>query len=43
LLDGKATRPDGGSAAQLIPPLFGLEGVGLVTWNSDLVQFLKSL
>jgi mono/diheme cytochrome c family protein len=33
MLDGKATRPDGGSAAQLIPPLFGLEGVGLVTWN----------
>lgn len=33
LLDGKATRPDGGSAAALIPPLFGLEGVGLVTWN----------
>jgi hypothetical protein len=33
LLDGKATRPDGGSAAVLIPPLFGLEGVGLMTWN----------
>jgi hypothetical protein len=33
LLDGKVTRPDGGSAAVLIPPLFGLEGVGLMTWN----------
>jgi len=33
LFDGKVTRPDGGSAAVLIPPLFGLEGVGLVTWN----------
>jgi hypothetical protein len=33
LFDGKATRPDGGSAAVLIPPLFGLSGVGLVTWN----------
>lgn len=32
-LDGKVTRPDGGSAAVLIPPLFGLEGVGLMTWN----------
>jgi hypothetical protein len=32
-LDGKAVRPDGGSAAVLIPPLFGLEGVGLMTWN----------
>lgn len=32
-LDGKATRPDGGSAATLIPPLFGLQGVGLMTWN----------
>jgi hypothetical protein len=33
LLDGKVTRPDGGSAATLIPPLFGLQGVGLMTWN----------
>jgi hypothetical protein len=33
LLDGKLRRPDGGSAATLIPPLFGLQGVGLVTWN----------
>jgi hypothetical protein len=32
-LDGKATRPDGGSAAVLIPPLFDLQGVGLMTWN----------
>jgi hypothetical protein len=32
-LDGKVTRPDGGAAAVLIPPLFGLEGVGLMTWN----------
>jgi hypothetical protein len=33
LLDGKLRRPDGGSAATLIPPLFGLQGVGLVAWN----------
>lgn len=32
-LDGKATRPDGGPAAVLIPPLFGLRGVGQMTWN----------
>lgn len=32
-LDGKAARPDGGPAAVLIPPLFGLQGVGLMTWN----------
>ncbi|TPV96368.1 MAG: hypothetical protein B7733_05225 [Myxococcales bacterium FL481] len=32
-LDGKATKPDGSSAAITIPPLFGLNGVGLVTWN----------
>jgi hypothetical protein len=32
-LDGKATRPDGGSAATMIPPLFGLSGVGLMGWN----------
>jgi hypothetical protein len=32
-LDGKATRPDGGPAAVLIPPLFSLQGVGLMTWN----------
>jgi hypothetical protein len=35
LLDGKLRRPDGGSAATLIPPLFGLQGVGLVTWNGS--------
>jgi mono/diheme cytochrome c family protein len=32
-LDGKATRPDGGPAAVLIPPLFDLQGVGQMTWN----------
>jgi len=32
-LDGKVEGPNGGSAAVLIPPLFGLEGVGLMTWN----------
>jgi len=32
-LDGKAARPDGGPAAVLIPPLFSLQGVGLMTWN----------
>src|SRR5688572_30722133 len=32
-LDGKATRPDGAPAAVLIPPLFDLQGVGLMTWN----------
>ncbi|MCC6455597.1 MAG: c-type cytochrome [Caldilineaceae bacterium] len=31
--DGKALRPDGGSAATLIPPAFGLAGVNLHTWN----------
>lgn len=33
LLDGKAFRPDGGSAATLIPPAFGLAGVNLHTWT----------
>jgi hypothetical protein len=33
LLDGKAFRPDGKSAATLIPPAFGLAGVNLHTWN----------
>lgn len=33
LLDGKAFRPDGGSAAVLIPPAFGLVGVNLHTWT----------
>jgi hypothetical protein len=32
-LDGKAFRPDGGSAAVLIPPAFGLAGVNLHTYN----------
>lgn len=33
LLDGKAFRPDGSSAATLIPPAFGLKGVNLHTWT----------
>jgi hypothetical protein len=33
ILDGKALRPDGGSAATLIPPAFGLPGVNLHTWT----------
>src|SRR4029434_486539 len=33
VLDGKATRPAGGSAATLIPPAFGLAGVNLHTWT----------
>ena len=32
-LDGKAFRPDGGTAATLIPPAFGLAGVNLHTWT----------
>jgi hypothetical protein len=32
-LDGKAFRPDGSSAATLIPPAFGLPGVNLHTWT----------
>src|SRR5262245_25117699 len=31
--DGKAFRPDGKSAATLIPPAFGLAGVNLHTWT----------
>jgi hypothetical protein len=31
--DGKALRPDGGQAATLIPPAFGLAGVNLHTWT----------
>ena len=31
--DGKAFRPDGGAAATLIPPAFGLAGVNLATWT----------
>jgi hypothetical protein len=33
ILDGKAFRPDGGAAATLIPPAFGLAGVNLHTWT----------
>ena len=33
LLDGKTARPDGKSAATLIPPAFGLAGVNLHTWT----------
>ena len=33
LLDGQALRPDGKSAATLIPPAFGLAGVNLHTWT----------
>jgi hypothetical protein len=32
LLDGKGFRPDGKSAATLIPPAFGLAGINLHTW-----------
>lgn len=32
-LDGQAFRPDGGSAAVLIPPAFGLAGVNLHTYE----------
>jgi hypothetical protein len=34
-LDGKAVRPDGGSAATLIPPAFGLAGVNNHTWTGS--------
>ncbi len=33
ILDGKTARPDGGPAATLIPALFDVRGLGLVTWN----------
>jgi hypothetical protein len=33
LMDGKGFRPDGKSAATLIPPAFGLAGVNLHTWT----------
>jgi mono/diheme cytochrome c family protein len=33
ILDGKAFRPDGKSAATLIPPAFGLAGINLHTWT----------
>jgi hypothetical protein len=32
-LDGKGVRPDGKTAATLIPPAFGLAGVNLHTWT----------
>ena len=32
-LDGKGFQPDGRSAATLIPPAFGLDGVNLHTWT----------
>lgn len=32
-MDGKAFRPDGKSAATLIPPAYGLAGVNLHTWT----------
>lgn len=32
-MDGKAFRPDGHTAAALIPPAFGLSGVNLHTWT----------
>ena len=32
-LDGKAFRPDGATAAVLIPPAYGLAGVNLHTWT----------
>jgi hypothetical protein len=33
VLDGQAFRPDGKTAATLIPPAFGLAGVNLHTWT----------
>lgn len=33
VLDGKAFRPDGRSAATLLPPAYGLAGVNLHTWT----------
>jgi mono/diheme cytochrome c family protein len=33
VLDGKAFRPDGKSAATLLPPAYGLAGVNLATWT----------
>ena len=32
-MDGKAFRPDGKTAAVLIPPAYGLAGVNLHTWT----------
>ncbi|MEW6270352.1 MAG: hypothetical protein AB1689_13765 [Thermodesulfobacteriota bacterium] len=33
LLDGRGLRPDGATAATLIPPAYGLAGVNLHTWT----------
>src|SRR5262249_31731144 len=33
ILDGKGFRPDGTTAATLIPPAFGMAGVNLHTWT----------
>jgi mono/diheme cytochrome c family protein len=33
ILDGKAFRPDGRSAATLIPPAYGMAGVNMHTWT----------
>ena len=33
MLDGRAFQPDGRSAAALIPPAFGLQGVNMQTWT----------
>lgn len=35
ILDGKAFRPDGRSAATLIPPAFGLAGINNHTWTGS--------
>jgi len=35
ILDGKAFTPDGKSAAVLIPPAYGLQGVDLHTWSGS--------
>lgn len=32
-MDGRALRPDGGTGATLIPPAFGMAGVGVHTWT----------
>jgi hypothetical protein len=34
LLDGRLSRPDGGSAATLIPPAYGMAGVNEHTWTA---------
>jgi hypothetical protein len=45
LFDGKATRPDGGSAATLIPNASGLAGFNLHTWTGGwgTVTYWKAL